>query len=297
MNIAVITPIPYLEETSKASFHMVLGHLLNNQTYKNFYDNLRVKNPGTFILCDNSANEGYMIKGRELINLAASINADELIAPDKYHDAKVTEDETYRFLDDFYVSDLKDNYSVMAVPQGKTFDHYLHCFETFLRDPRINTIGIGYRNLVPAIVDEMNILDINEWDLGLSEDEIKKLTKKLEPDCFNYTMSRLFFLAKYVDFGAMKRYNKRIHLLGLYNPYELRLINKCLSKVKMKYIRSCDSASPWQAAQANVEFDKGFGVYTKPKAFLDFEQVIDEKQRVIFEGNLKMLRNWSGKRD
>lgn len=294
MKLALITPIAHLEETSNVSdFHMVLSHLLKNDKYLNFYEKLKNKNPNTFILCDNSANEGYMIKGQELISLAHAINADEIIAPDKYHDKYTTLQETNTFLNEYYQSHIKGHFSVMAVPQGKTIEEYYSCFEAFANDPHINTIGIGYRTLIPAIGDELFLLSKEQLEKEFKLKQPEILLNKLEDNCYNFTMSRIYFLKKYINFNMLKKNNKKIHLLGLYNPYELKIINKALTKNQLQYIRSCDSAAPWQAAQTNIIFNKDYGVTTKPKAFLDFNAVSDENQIKIMKANWGMLKEWA----
>jgi len=271
---------------------MVLGHLLDNEAYKEFYQNLKTRNPNAYILCDNSANEGYMLKGPELLSLGESVCADEIIAPDKYHDSEVTIDETFNFLDDYYDSSIKNKFKVMAVPQGETLDEYVGCYNEFANDPRIDVLGIGYRNLIPSMMDDIFELKINDWkSLGISNPDI--LFENLEDNCFNYTMSRIIFLKRWVKFRKLNKSNKKIHLLGLYNPIELKLINECLGKSELNVIRSCDSAAPWQAAQSGLRFNDGFGVITKPKAFLDFSMKCTDKQLDIFKFNWNLLKHWA----
>lgn len=291
MKLAIITPIPHLNESYfQSNFFMVLGHLLKNPIYKDFYNNLRKMNPDAYVLCDNSANEGFMLKGQELLNLAESVNANEIIAPDKYHDAKTTMDETFNFLNEFYDTGIAGKYSVMAVPHGNTIEEYLKCYEAFVSDKRINVIGIGYRNLVPALAEY--IFKMSKEDLShIPNADI--LMESLEDNCYTYTLSRLYFLQKYVKFKSLAYNNKTIHLLGLYNPYELKLINTCLRGSQLKYIRSCDSAAPWQAGQVCVRFNENYGTITKPKKFLDFDMKCDNWQKDAYEHNMKLLKKWA----
>ena len=294
MKIGLITPIPHLNDDvlKRSSFHMVLGHLLENNKYYDFYQHLKERDPNAYILCDNSANEGYMLKGNELLTLADNIDANEIIAPDKYHDYNVTIHETFSFLDDFYEKDIKDRFKVMAVPQGKTLGEYLECYDEFTKDPRIDVIGIGYRNLIPALMDDISTFFREDWKrIGINE--INILINSLEDNCFSYTLSRILFMKSYAKFQRLKRTNKLIHLLGLYNPIELKIINNIFTKSQLANIRSCDSAAPWQAAQVNLRFNKQYGVMVKPKAFLDFEQECNPEQQYIFEYNWKLLKEWA----
>lgn len=291
MKLAVITPIPHLEESYKYSnIYMVLGHLLKNPVYRDFYNNLRTNDPNSYVLCDNSANEGYMLKGQELLDLATSVKANEIIAPDKYHDAETTMNETFNFLNEFYEKDIAGNFNVMAVPQGNTIEEYLKCYEAFVSDKRINVLGIGYRNLIPALMQQ--IFDMTD-EMLLAIPNIEELTMNLEDNCYNYTLSRLYFFQNYVKFKTLARNNKVIHLLGLYNPYELKLLNQCLKPSQLKHIRSCDSAAPWQAAQAGVSFNENYGTMTKVRKFLDFDMICDKWQKAAYEHNIKLLRKWA----
>lgn len=291
MKLAIITPIPHLSESYfQSNFFMVLGHLLKNPVYKEFYNNLRKMNPDAYVLCDNSANEGFMLKGQELLSLAESVNANEIIAPDKYHDAETTMTETFNFLNEFYDSGIAGKYNVMAVPQGNTISEYMKCYEAFVSDKRINVIGIGYRNLIPALHDE--IFCMTDEQLNIIPN-IEILKESLEDNCYNYTLSRLYFFLNYVKFKSLAYNKKSIHLLGLYNPYELKLLNQCLTKSQLKHIRSCDSASPWQAGQVCVRFDETYGTMTKPKKFLDFDMKCDNWQRAAYEHNIKLLKKWA----
>lgn len=291
MKLAIITPIPHLSESEPCSnIFMVLGHLLKNPLYRDYYNNLRNINSDAYVLCDNSANEGFMLKGQELLNLAESVNANEIIAPDKYHDAKTTMDETFSFLNNFYDEGIAGKFNVMAVPQGNTIEEYLECYEAFVADKRINVIGVGYRNLIPALMQQ--IFDMTD-EMLLSIPNIEQLTESLEDNCYNYTLSRLYFFLNYVKFKSLAYHKKSIHLLGLYNPYELKLLNQCLSKNQLKHIRSCDSAAPWQAAQVGVRFNEKYGTTIKPKMFLDFDMKSDGWQKAAYEHNIKLLRKWA----
>lgn len=295
MKLALISPIPHLEEQKNFSnIHMVLGHLLfESEQYAEFYASLKETNPDSFIICDNSANEGHMIKDMQLISLAESINADEIIAPDKYHDSYTTINETQSFLDKYFDSHIKNKFSVMAVPQGKTIEELNECLNIFIKDTRINTIGIGYRNLIPALWDEIFLTERSEWYNDYKIKNVANIIDNVEDNCFNYTMSRIIFLKKFINFRNFKKYNKKIHLLGLYNPYELKIINSALTRFKTSYIRSCDSASPFQAAQANITFNENYGVKIKPKEYVDFYQILTDDQKVIFYQNLSLLKEWA----
>lgn len=293
MKLALISPIEHLNVSQEFSdIHMVLAHLLNHPKYRNFYKGLKNVQQDAFVICDNSANEGFMIKDKQILSLAEKINADEIVAPDKYHDADITIYETKKFLETYFDSDIKDKYTVMAVPQGNNIEEFMKCYNAFLEDDRINTLGLGYRNLVPAFSDEMFVLTDSDWiDLGI--DEIEILQNRLEDNCFNYTLSRFFFLKSFVNFRSLKKHNKKIHLLGLYNPYELSIINKTLTRTQLQGIRSCDSASPWQAAQCGILFNSDFGVVAKPKQYLDFEHISEVGEINVLEKNLKIIKKWA----
>ncbi len=297
MNFAPILPIHDLDLSYPYHFHMLLAWAADNETYSTFYKNRKKNNSGLYYILDNGANEDKVISGKQYIDIAYELEVSEIIAPDVYQDYNQTLEKTYSFIENDYPELEKKGVNLMAVLQGKTFKELLEGFEIYLKNPKIDIIGIGYRNIVTAMLEKscidggMTKMTSHEWE-GLGIREYKRLAKWCTAETLNYTLSRIYFLRKLVDLVNVHNHFKKIHLLGLFNPYELLLFRQAFSMEEFDdIIRACDSAAPVQAAQVYVEFDM-YGVKTKPKKYLDMFSPLGKKQREIAEKNLQKINNW-----
>lgn len=289
---AIIPPIHDLDlADSLSNLYLVLSWLcLQDEGYRNHWIDLK-KNKDCYIILDNGANEGKLSNDDELIKLACDMGINEVVTPDVYLDWYGTVDKTKNFLIKYHDTLKKNNINTMSVLQGKTEEEFNSCFDAFVSDNRVNILGVGYRNLMLPFRNKMEAMTDDDWiKIGVSE--IKHLRDVLEPDTFYYTLSRLYFLTMVVDYNKLGLYNKKIHLLGLMNPYELSILTRCLSEKEMSFIRGCDSAAPVQAAQANVIFDVSFGVVKKPKALLDFEKKLENDEKALAIKNIEIMKGW-----
>jgi len=286
-DIAVIAPVYDLELSDEMShLYMVLSWLCKEDPqYKSHFANIRRKHKDSYVILDNGMNEGKMSSDEEIIITADEINANEIICPDVYLDARATIDKTKDFLDKYHTAYINKSFNVMAVLQGNDRDSFLKCYRSFLRDDRINFLGVGYRNLMKPFRE-----DIDKWKpKGI---DIGYLKEHLDEDCYYYTLSRLYFLTEVLSFAKLRQCNKSIHLLGIYNPFELSLYKKLIHPTEMLMIRGCDSAAPCQAAQAGVVFDKSYGVKDKPKALLDFDKRMDGNVNRLAKHNIEIMKEW-----
>ena len=62
--------------------------------------------------------------------------------------------------------------------------------------------------------------------------------------------------------------------------------------LELKMIRGCDSATAFQAAQANVHFDKSYGVVTKPKKLLEFKRKLSDNELNLMKYNRQIINEW-----
>lgn len=167
MNVAIITPIPHLDDyavhSPGESYHLVLSHVvLSNRPYAEFYGSLPRPR---FIILDNSAHE--MLEGQTDIQLAnawAEIGADEIVLPDRLFFGDDTVEMSSSALS---VLRHRTTAQFMAVPQGRTFDEWENCL-TRLLELDVETIGIskdyevwpgGIRGLVERVADARNRVD------------------------------------------------------------------------------------------------------------------------------------------
>jgi hypothetical protein len=291
MNIVVISPIHNLNISENINNqYMVLAWLLQEEPgYVDYFKKLKAKNPSAWVTCDNGLNEGRLVKGQELVDLAKEISSDEIITPDVYMDAAETIVETGKFIEEYH--DQFGDMNVMSVPQGNDKESFMACFNSFKEHDKIDTLGIGYRNLYEAFKSEMEEMSIEDWEeIGI--ENAANLKDCIHEHTFYYTLSRLYFLKKYVDFNKLARMGKNIHLLGIYNPYELSYYNKIFNKSELRLIRSCDSAAPNQAAQVGLKINPDYGVVDKPVKYLDFKSEMTDDQISLAVENIEQIRSW-----
>lgn len=141
MKVAIIAPIPNLVLTRAGSMHLVLAHLVkHHHFYEQFY--CREKK---FKTLDNGAfeNGGVPLSIEEIVQIAARINADEIVLPDTMYSGKETAAQVKKAIDYLKEKNLLSKYKLMAVVQGKTEPEWLECFEELHNIKEINTIAIN----------------------------------------------------------------------------------------------------------------------------------------------------------
>jgi hypothetical protein len=124
-------------------------HVSNNYT-KYFKQK---SDEGKWVILDNSAYEIGKLEathatgqglGPDLVLQAAEIiNPSIVIAQDVLCDSQATIESTKHFLRYVEYKGLQGKFLIMAVPQGKTKDEWLMCFETLSKMKGINQIGFS----------------------------------------------------------------------------------------------------------------------------------------------------------
>lgn len=293
MELSIIAPIHNLDLTSKLSnTYMILGWLLEESIeYYEYYSKLKINNPSAYFILDNGANEGREMAPADLMFWAQKIKADELVLPDTLDNGELTYRKSIEFINQFGSECKVSNIKLMGVVQGRTFEEFNKCYTNMINNSNIEVIGLGYRNLIRPFIDKMKLLSDDDWvKMGITD--VTTLRNELEDNSFYYTLSRIFFLKKYVDFQNLQIKSKKIHNLGLYNPIENKYYNKIFSPIENRIIRSNDSASLCQCAQADVLYDLTFGIRNKTKKLLDFKEKLTDNQLVNFYQNLQRTKIW-----
>lgn len=121
MRFAPIVPIPILEYIQKADYHLVLASKCYMGQYRRFYQAV-----DGFTILDNGAAEGQLMGDDALLHLAAELDVDEVVAPDRMHDAY----ETAFLLRNF--CHRSPNINVMAVLQATSWAEFQYVLETAL---------------------------------------------------------------------------------------------------------------------------------------------------------------------
>lgn len=140
LQLATITPKSLLPVGPIA---LGLAHLLKgDEELQNSWRALDV-----YKILDNSAFElGSAYPIEDMVDLAFAIDAQEIVLPDEFRDGQETLKRVYDALTYLYKDVFaNDNipFKIMAVPQGKTFEEWLKCYEALAADPRIDVISIN----------------------------------------------------------------------------------------------------------------------------------------------------------
>lgn len=80
MKLALIPPVPNLDDFEHDGFHMCLAQLLDQPVYREFYRNRSYT--GDFVILDNGAHEQVKTSLARLMSYAAIIRASEVVLPD-----------------------------------------------------------------------------------------------------------------------------------------------------------------------------------------------------------------------
>lgn len=128
----------------KSDFALVLAqNLIGNKKQKKYWREF-----AGYKVLDNGAFElGSSIELNTLLDIARAINADEVVLPDVFRDVDETlkrTEEAIKVVDKYKEKGLiRPDLKLMAVPQGKDLYEWLTCFETFLKNPKIDVIAIN----------------------------------------------------------------------------------------------------------------------------------------------------------
>lgn len=139
--VAHIVPVAHLEDTVENQYHMCLAHLIKNEAYQNHFR--RMSELGRFVLMDNGAAEGAQLQPDALIETYEKINPSEIVLPDSLFEAGSTIQKSRNFMKMLQGRGMIDQYRLMAVPQGNCLEEWEACARIFVKDTRVNTIGVS----------------------------------------------------------------------------------------------------------------------------------------------------------
>lgn len=211
--VAHIVPISHLADTVDNQYHMCLAHLVNNEKYAEHFAKMAAS--GRFVLMDNGAAEGSQLQPEQLLEMYEQINPTEIVLPDTLYEPGSTIQKSRNFLALLDERGLGAKYRVMAVPQGRTLDEWVACARVFVKDTRIDSIGVS---------KFLNIGTHDRYVRIKACDELDKLLREYD------------------------RCDMEVHLLGC---DEGPLIVKSIHEAH-PFVRGCDSAFAYLQAQAKV---------------------------------------------
>lgn len=195
-------------------YDLVLFHLyISNESYRRYYQSMRVVHPNRVMILDNSAYEFY-IKGETLDlkkykSIIEELNPTYYILPDKLMDQK----ETLRIVKEFFEKYSPNTKSKpMGVVQGYTEGEMIECIYTYrTKFPNIDSLCLPFHNSFFKEYPRDSQLQ-NEFADIYNLDTIDDLTEDMY-----YAMGRINFIhnnhALLDDFDY-------VHLLGSHCPFE-----------------------------------------------------------------------------
>lgn len=227
MDFYVISTLKNLNLSQLGDRYFCLAHFfLKDETYRNYFLNIRKMFPSAWITLDNSAAERSLVTEDALISVMKDLQPNEVIAPD----VLFNKDETIKNLDSFIArvaSEGLNHIEVFGCPQGKDLEEYLACYKYMLKKKEVKTIGLS-KITVPYVMYTAE-----------NDEKIKEARQEM-----------LYLLYKR---GLVK---KPLHLLGMGDPREYEYYRDFPAKVR-KFIRSSDSCYCVLAAVEGVNFMDG----------------------------------------
>jgi hypothetical protein len=274
INYCHISPVSTLHKVAGYNTHLLLAHLVEeNEAYRNFYIDLKKKNPGVFYHLDNSAFEKFK-RGEEfynpdkLMDMARLVSANSIVMSDYPKEPSSKTIEAAKTLIPKFKS---AGFQTFFCPQSELGDieGLISSFDWAIKNRDIDFIGVSILACPIA-------LGINEqkYEDG-SRDE-------------SYRMQR--YLARWRIFEILRQRGMlddistsyRFHCLGMTDgPREIDLLRQY-----HKHIFSWDSSSPIWHGINNIHYDHSPTGLIKGK----YEEEVDFDIEII-DGNINIDYN------
>jgi len=201
MKIAIICPIPHLNDFNLGSFHLIIAQYLKDNKYASFY------NKNGYVIVDNGVFEtGKPLTAKRLLQLCLQIGAQEIVLPDFFFDAKKTLHVVESFLDKFGVR--PNGVKLCAVIQGDCFKTFYDCYLR-LCDLPIDVIGVP-KTIIFA--DRISVLSEIQKELDLRKEYhclgIKHVNELEHLSKLNFIRScdtSLWFTSSFVGVNLMQQ--------------------------------------------------------------------------------------------
>lgn len=258
MKFYAIPPNKHLDMMDNGDNYFCLAHhFFQDENYKQYFLDLRKKNPRAFITLDNGAAEHSLVTEELLLDAVKQLKPSEVIAPDVLFDKQATLANFYSFADRMYYDDLLRYTSIFACPQGSNKSEWMECYREMVSHPFVKCIGLS-KIAVPKC-----------WNNAVGD----KMIAKSRNECVSELRDqRLLF--------------KPVHLLGMgeHTEFDFYLENK------ISNIRSSDSCYTILAALNGISFEEGDTTRIPTEnAYFDVE--LNENQKTLAKKNIDYLKN------
>lgn len=140
MKYAIIAPIPHLKVALLSDIHLVEAPLvLRSDAYREFYRER--SDAGDYIILDNgTALLSVATPVEMLLEAAELVPPSEVVVPDAWLDARQT--ITSYLMHIGRLREALPDAKFMAVAQGETLGDWFLCWDVFMRDERVDVIGL-----------------------------------------------------------------------------------------------------------------------------------------------------------
>ena len=254
-------------------YDFVLFHLyLKDESYRNYYKELRKNHRNRVMILDNSAYE-FFVSGEvlDLVKFSEAIHElvpDYYILPDVLMDKNATIEKTKEFL---YKYGVPSN--PMAVVQGNSESEMLECIWIY-KAMGIDSIAIPFHNsFFKSIIPSTDILNQFISKYHYINDDLK------------YAMGRIEFIKNNIEniidmFGY-------VHILGSHCPYEAKWYESY-------EIDSMDTGYPVKLGVAGVEYGME---KNKPNIIIDefFDHELSNDTMELIIRNINTMKSDASK--
>lgn len=240
INFAHIMPVNFLSLVENYPVHLLLAHLVEeNQQYREFYQQLKKKNPLVYYHLDNSAFEMYnrgaeMYPSDKLIEMGKLVDADSIVMTDYPNQPY---QKTIQVAQSLIPILKKEGFHTFFCPQSQCqqVDDLIRSFQWAINNDDINFIGVS----ILACPNALGYISENN-DSATEADRIK------------------FWSARHLIFQELDRRGllgektfKRFHCLGMtHGPNEIQLLQQYIP-----HIFSWDSSSAAWHGIHHIKFD------------------------------------------
>jgi hypothetical protein len=138
MKVALITPTPLLKRFATTDYHLVLAHqYVHDEKYRKFYKERVIS--GDHVMLDNGAYElGQSIPIAKLVEMAEDLNPTAVYLPD----ARFNTEKTIQLMEEAIPKLKGRGWKLLGVPQGKSLEGVLECYQWILTNPDVDGFGI-----------------------------------------------------------------------------------------------------------------------------------------------------------